>query len=57
MTIRLRRARQADERIRNEVFKASNGLLEYVQRLMTSKTAVSAPVREEDKGRTCRARS
>ena len=53
VTIRLRDERVGpDGRIRNEVFKASNGLLEYVQHLMTGKTAVSAPVhvKKEDKG-------
>ncbi len=39
-----------DGRIRSETFKATNGLAEYVQHLMTGKTPVAAPVyfRRED---------
>jgi DNA gyrase subunit B len=34
----------ADGKPKHEVFRAENGLLEYVQHLMTGKTAVSSPV-------------
>jgi DNA gyrase subunit B len=40
----------ADGKVRSETFKATNGLVEYVQYLMTGKNPVSAPVyvRRED---------
>jgi DNA gyrase subunit B len=45
VTLRLTDERvSADGRIRSETFKAENGLVEYVQFLMTGKTPVSAPV-------------
>jgi DNA gyrase subunit B len=52
VTIRLRDERVGpDGRIRQDTFRADNGLLEYVEHLMAGKTAVSAPVylRREDK--------
>ena len=45
VTIRLRDERVGpDGKIRSETYKATNGLLEYVQFLMTGKTAVASPV-------------
>jgi len=51
VTIRLTDERVGpDGKPRSETFRAENGLLEYVQHLMTGKTAVSSPVfiRQED---------
>ena len=45
VTLRLTDERVSpDGRVRTETFKAENGLVEYVQYLMTGKTPVSAPV-------------
>ncbi|MCC6321369.1 MAG: DNA gyrase subunit B [Phycisphaerales bacterium] len=45
VTIRLRDERVGpDGRMRQDTFKSKDGLLEYVEHLMTGKTAVSAPV-------------
>ncbi len=45
VTIRLRDERVGpDGKIRSETYKATNGLLEYVQFLMTGKTPVASPV-------------
>ncbi len=45
VTIRLRDERVGpDGRLRQDTFKSTNGLLEYVEHLMTGKTPVSAPV-------------
>jgi DNA gyrase subunit B len=45
VTIRLSDERVgADGKPKHDVFRAENGLLEYVQHLMTGKTAVSSPV-------------
>ena len=45
VTIRLRDERVGpDGKIRSETYKATNGLLEYVQFMMTGKTAVASPV-------------
>jgi DNA gyrase subunit B len=45
VTLRLTDERVSpDGRVRSETFKAENGLIEYVQFLMTGKTPVSAPV-------------
>jgi len=45
VTIRLRDERVGpDGKIRSEAYKATNGLLEYVQFMMTGKTSVASPV-------------
>jgi DNA gyrase subunit B len=58
VTIRLRDERVGpDGKIKQDVFKCTNGLVEYVEHLMTGKTAVSAPVhakkRDEAANLTC----